>query len=139
MKKTILASFTVLVLASLACLAGATGREESPDGNELQAAFNELPDGDAANGEKIFVAQPCQTCHVDLSVGPAFPGDPPLEMVAQTRRPGYSAELYLYESIVEPNAYIVPGFQDSVMPSEYGKTLSEQELADLVAYLVSLK
>lgn len=139
MKKTILASLTVLALASLACLAGAAGREGSSDSYELQTAFNELPDGDAANGEKIFANQSCQTCHVDLAVGPVFPGDPPLGLVAETRRPGYSAELYLYESIVEPNAYIVPGFQDSIMPSEFSKTLSEQELADLVAYLVSLK
>jgi mono/diheme cytochrome c family protein len=139
MKKTILASLTVLILASLACLAGAVGREGSSDSYELQTAFNELPDGDAANGGKVFDAQSCRTCHVDLSVGPLFPEDPPLGLVAETRRPGYSAELYLYESIVEPNAYIVPGFQDSIMPSGFGKSLSEQELADLVAYLVSLK
>jgi hypothetical protein len=33
----------------------------------------------------------------------------------------------------------VSGFQKEVMPAEYGNTLREQELADLIAYLLTMK
>jgi cytochrome c1 len=74
-----------------------------------------------------------------MPVGPTFPGDPPLAARAATRKSGYSAELYLYESIVEPNAYIVPGFQKDIMPGNADETLTDQDLADLIAYLMTMK
>jgi mono/diheme cytochrome c family protein len=136
MKRTVFASFLILAIA---ILSSSCGSSKAVSVDNLQAEFNKLPVGDAARGEQIFLAQPCHTCHADLTVGPAFPGDPPLAIRAETRRSGYSAELYLYESIVEPNAYIVPGFQKDIMPSDIGETLTNQELADLIAYLITMK
>lgn len=49
----------------------------------------------------------------------------------------YSVEQYLVESIVHPNAYIVPGYLPNLMPQNYGARLDIQQLADLVAYLDS--
>jgi mono/diheme cytochrome c family protein len=139
MKWTVFVSLIMLLLSTLACSLGASGGGGNMSVEELQAEFDKLPAGDAARGEQIFVAQPCKTCHIDLGVGPAFPGSPALAALAATRKSGYSAQLYLYESIVAPNAYIVPGFQKDIMPAEYHETLSRQELADLVTYLMSLK
>lgn len=139
MKLPVFAALTVLTLATLACSLGTSGRGGEPTLEEMQAAFDELPAGDEARGEQTFLAQPCHTCHADLPLGPAFLGEPPLGTRAATRRPGYSAEVYLYESIVEPNAYVIPGFQKDIMPAEYGETLTDQELADLVAYLLSME
>jgi mono/diheme cytochrome c family protein len=139
MKRRVFVSLAVLTFATLACSFGAGEGGKAVGGDELQAEFDKLPAGDAARGEQIFLAQPCHACHMDLSVGPAFPGDPPLEVRADTRRPGYSAELYLYESIIEPNADIVPGFQKDIMPGDFSKTLTDQEMADLIAYLMTMK
>ena len=118
----------------------ATGAAREPAANAIPAELESLPTGDAAHGEQIFmVAQPCHTCHIDVPVGPAFPGEPPLATLAATRRPGYSAETYLYESIMNPSAYVAPGFQDGVMPQNFGELLTQQDLADLVAYLMTMK
>jgi mono/diheme cytochrome c family protein len=47
-------------------------------------------------------------------------------------------EGYILQSIVDPNAYIVPGFPRDVMPN-FAQTLKPEEIVKLVAYLMSLK
>ena len=69
-------------------------------------------------------------------VGPSQAG---LATRAGTRRPGYSAELYIYESITRPNAYIVDTFQPDLMPKTFKETLKPQDLANLIAFLLTLK
>jgi mono/diheme cytochrome c family protein len=139
MKRTFFTSLFVLTFAMLASSCGASGSSKAVGVDELQAEFDSLPAGDAARGEQIYLAQPCHTCHAEVLVGSVIPGDPPLAVRAETRRPGYSAELYLYESIVEPNAYIVPNFGQDIMLDDFDNTLTGQELADLVAYLMAMK
>ena len=56
---------------------------------------------------------------------------------AATTRPGYSAEMYLYESIVDPGAFAAEGQRAGIMPANFGQRMSDQELADLVAYLMT--
>jgi hypothetical protein len=58
---------------------------------------------------------------------------------AVTRRPGYSPELYIYESITRPSAYVVQGFQDGLMPATFRDTLTPQQLADVIAYMMTLR
>jgi hypothetical protein len=48
--------------------------------------------------------------------------------------PGQSAE-QVEQSIVDPSAEIVSGFED-IMPKEYGNTIDSQELQDLVKFLL---
>ncbi|NJN37046.1 MAG: cytochrome c [Nitrospiraceae bacterium] len=50
---------------------------------------------------------------------------------------GYTVEQYLVESIIHPNAYLVPGHLPDLMPDYFGTRLDAQMLADLVAYLDS--
>ena len=52
--------------------------------DQVQITFEPLPRGNAGKGEKIFLALPCKPCHVDLDVGPAFPGEPSLVERAAT-------------------------------------------------------
>jgi cytochrome c len=68
-------------------------------------------------------------------VGPSLGG---IANVAGQMVSGQSAEEYLHESIVSPDAYVVEGFQSGIMPSNYGTQLSEQQINDLVAYLMTL-
>jgi hypothetical protein len=50
-----------------------------------------------------------------------------------------SAEDYIYESIMDPSAYLVEGYPDNVMLKNYGELISTDELADLVAFLLAQK
>lgn len=47
-------------------------------------------------------------------------------------------EGYILQSILDPNAYIVPGYPKDVMPN-FSQTLKPEEINEIVAYLMSLK
>jgi cytochrome c551/c552 len=127
----------------------------------FEQALAALPKtGDASRGQALTVANGCVACHMDPrcpNCGGA-PGwlphslnaTPPDEGIAtraqhRFKDPDYtgsatSADGYLLESIIEPNAYVVHGFEiPSAMPSSFGKKLKPQDLADIIAYLDTLK
>jgi cytochrome c553 len=54
-----------------------------------------------------------------------------------SRVSGQLDETYLRESIKNADAFTVDGFTADVMPAALGDDLSEQQLADLVAYLLT--
>ena len=83
----------------------------------------------------------CQACHsLDGSEKTAGPFIAPtwqgISERAGDRVPGLSAEEYLRESIVDPAAYIVEGYSD-FMPKGYRFLLSEEDLDNLVAFLLT--
>jgi len=84
----------------------------------------------------------CGTCHsiagVQGMAGRIGPELTQIGTVAATRKPGTSAQDYLTESILDPNAFPVPGFPPA-MPPKGGADLSDQEVASIVAYLLTLK
>lgn len=126
MRNLIFALLLLLCLSLTAC-----GGEPAP------------AEGDAATGESLFNggAQPgCNTCH-SLEPGVKLVG-PSLAQIgaeASSRVSGQSAEEYLRTSIMEPNSFVVGGFTANIMPATYDDQLSEQEVNDLVAYMLSLK
>lgn len=106
----------------------------------LQAEFNALPQGDAAAGQAIFTSAGCAACHsLDPEVKIVGPSQAGAATRAATRKPGYPAELYLYESVTQPGAYLVEGFADGVMPPDFKTKLTPQELADVIAFLLTLQ
>ena len=102
---------------------------------EIAAA---LASADPANGESLSLANACIGCHAldpnQQMTGPTWfhVGD-----TVANRVPGESPALYLYNSIVSPNAFVNAGYPSGVMPQNYGDTLDDQALADLIAYLLS--
>ena len=109
--------------------------------------------GDAARGAKLYETLPCGSCH-DISRpwpgGDICPnlGNIATEAARVVRQADYhgrakDAAGYIRESIVDPNAYIVPGPSyrqadgQSVMPKTFGQTLSPAEMDDLVAFLLT--
>jgi hypothetical protein len=48
-----------------------------------------------------------------------------------------TAEEYITQSILDPNAFVVEGFQPDLMPKDFGEKLSDEQLADLVAFLLA--
>jgi mono/diheme cytochrome c family protein len=102
----------------------------------------DLPAGDAARGAALFSqsvngAPACSTCHTldeTTLVGPGMQG---YGERAGSRIEGQSAEEYTYNSITQPAAHIVSGFSNT-MYTQYGRQLSPQQTADLIAYLLTL-
>ncbi|MEK7276927.1 MAG: c-type cytochrome [Chloroflexota bacterium] len=105
-----------------------------------------LPAGDAAAGDALFHGQggggkfPCSACH-SLTAGQTLVG-PSLAGIATrgaTTVAGYSAEQYVHESVVQPDAHVVEGFNSGIMPQTFGAQMTKQELADIIAFLMTQK
>ena len=96
----------------------------------------ELAKGDVERGKKIFMTHPiaaCTRCHVVNGVG--GPVGPALDTIATRKQ-----EDYILQSLVDPGATIAEGFQGKVSPMPpMGVLLKPQELADVMAYILTLK
>ncbi len=137
MRKTMLILFVILSLFLVAC--GGGGEETTDDAGSAI--------GNVSNGDRLFNqatigpnnAPGCITCHsLEPDVVMTGPSQYDVGARAAGRVPGLSAEEYLRQSIVEPNAYLVEGYEAGVMYQTYGEELSEQEINDLVAYMLTL-
>lgn len=90
------------------------------------------------NGQALATANGCIGCHaIDPAVQMTGPTWHNMGDTAVARVPGTGPALYLYTSIVNPRAYNVPNYPNNVMPLTYAD-LPPQDLADLVAYLLTL-
>jgi mono/diheme cytochrome c family protein len=87
-------------------------------------------EGDPAAGEQVFAANQCANCHTLQAAGATATIGPNLDETLQGQDPDF-----IRESIVNPSAQIAEGFQDGLMPTDYGEKLSDEELANLVAFL----
>jgi cytochrome c oxidase subunit 2 len=90
-------------------------------------------------GRKLFQVRGCQQCHsVDGSgkTGPSLLGVYGHEQLLTGGGSVVADENYIRESILEPQARVVAGF-DPVMPTYQGR-LSDDEIVAIIAYLKSL-
>ena len=107
-----------------------TGPSPTPGGNG----------GGPDAGRQVFLAAGCTGCHVVASV-PEANGTfgPELTNVAtnaETRVPGLAVEEYLHQSVLEPGAFVVPGYPNA-MPA--GLVAEGERLDDLIAFLLTLE
>lgn len=92
----------------------------------------------AAQGQKVFQERGCASCHQEDRQGRG----PMLQGLFGTQQPLQDGgvvtvdESYVRESIVNPTAKIVAGFQP-IMPTYQGQ-LSEEQILQLIAYIRSL-
>jgi len=108
-----------------------------------------LPEGDPENGRALSEGiLGCASCHLLSPVGPSWEaGDEPgmgARAALRIEQENYSgsatsAEQYLIEAVVQANIHVVEGYSSGVMPATFGEQLNAQELADLVAYLMSFR
>lgn len=101
------------------------------------------PPPGVAEGRAVFDERSlggCGVCHStrrgDDGVGPSLYG---VADAAETRVPGMSAEEYLRESVLDPDAYIVDGYRAGQMLPTYRDRLSDDQVDALVEYLLSLR
>lgn len=101
--------------------------------------------GNAERGLQIFGqgqadAPPCSTCHQTVSGQVGFSVGPNLAGIAERagmRVGGLTAEEYLRQSVLEPGRYIVSGYRN-MMYADYDSYLTDQNIQDLIAYLLTL-
>ncbi|HUS14421.1 MAG TPA: c-type cytochrome [Chloroflexia bacterium] len=132
----------------------------TPVGTDITQA---LPTGDAAQGEALATTLGCPACHI-LGAGATTTLGPDWKPSAENNNQGIGTRAearitapdykgaatngtqYLFESIVSPDAYIVPGGATyvgpdgkSIMPHDFGTRMSPEMMAHVLAYLQTLK
>lgn len=134
-------SLRPLTLALLGALLLAACSVEPP-----RIAFDSLDFdlADAGSGQKLYnqsnnEAPACAACHsidgASSSIGNSLAG---LADAAADRVAGQSAREYLYWSILRPGQHLVAGYSN-LMYADYEDSLEAADLADLIAYLLTLE
>jgi len=117
-------------------------------GEKLVSELSAPVKGDAENGKNLVMQNGCMGCH--YIPGMSEPGymAPGLANIG-----GYSTAAYLRESMVDPNAVVVPGYNRNAHPNTpwYNEVdgkrqstmppypLDDKSLDDMVAYMKTLK
>jgi mono/diheme cytochrome c family protein len=94
-----------------------------------------VPAGNAQAGASLFTSNGCDGCHIFKPAGSKGTTGPDLDKLAQYAQKANQGSLaqFTFESIKNPGAYTESGYPN-VMPN-FGQTLSDKQIADLVAYL----
>ncbi len=125
--RTGIAASLVCLLALVVAGCGGGGGEEPG----TRATSTAATGGGAENGKQIFIAQGCGGCHALSAAGTNGTTGPDLDEALKGKDAAF-----IRESIVDPDAQITEGFQPGLMPKDYGEKLSDQDLSDLVAFLL---
>ena len=107
----------------------------------LTLGANVTPEQLVAAGEQVYQgAGGCTTCH---GLGTRAPnlltdekGQGPIGARCGRREPGKDCKAYLRESLTQPGAFVVAGYEP-IMP-DMSRTLTPQQIWALIAYLESL-
>ncbi|MDM7917430.1 MAG: cytochrome c oxidase subunit II [Candidatus Eisenbacteria bacterium] len=93
----------------------------------------------SARGEQLFQQLGCNSCHRDDSLlrGPVLAGIYGRTVELNDGRRLRADENYIRESILDPAAKVVSGFQP-IMPTFQGQ-LTEEEIGDLILFIRSLR
>jgi cytochrome c oxidase subunit II len=94
----------------------------APDGKQLFTA------GDADTG-----ATACGSCHTLADAGTTATTGPDLDKGLKGKDPAF-----IKQSILQPSAEITKGYQDGIMPNNFGDTLSPEQVDALVQYLAKV-
>lgn len=143
-KKLLLIPAVLLLLAACQSSPAAEGHQATPPATSARVNAASVHTGDPARGQQLFdTLQPdasvtCATCHhTDTEEPLVGPGLLNVGERAENRVSNRAAAQYLYDSITNPSAYVVDGYPN-IMPTNWGKVFSDDELDDLIAYLMTL-
>jgi cytochrome c oxidase subunit 2 len=116
------------------------------DGSEFNTWLQEQSAGcnltDAECGQRWAATYGCTACHSingDEGVGPTWVGLFGHEVPLADGSTVVADEAYLHQSIVDPNALIVAGFQPGVMPQDFAERLTEEQIQQIIAFIMSLQ
>ena len=89
----------------------------------------------STSGKAVFTANGCDSCHTFTPAGANKKIGPDLDNLRQeAQRAGQPLEQFIRKSIVDPNAYVEPGFTKGLMPTSFS-SLPKAQLDALVSYL----
>jgi mono/diheme cytochrome c family protein len=131
----------VMTLICAVVFAAATLNSDSPEVTPEHYAERVgalLANADPVRGEQLIQEVQCAACHVsgaEIGIAPPFEG---IGTRAETRRPPLGAAEYLYESIIHPQFFVVEDYTGS-MPQNFAERLTDEQLGDLIAYLLTLR
>ena len=92
-----------------------------------------------ALGKSVFASNGCGACHTLKDAGSGGNVGPILDhLPADAKTAGQDEAAYIKESIVSPNAYLVPGFPANTMPGNFAQVLNTTQLNALIAYLLAV-
>ncbi len=134
---------TVLLLLAFLLLTACGGNTA---GNSSTQAGTDS--GSVSEYELLFAQKGCIACHTAAAeteaeqIGPSLLGltTRSATTIAESTYTGKaeSVEAYIRESILEPEIYLVPGYEP-VMPPTYQASINEQEITDLIQYLLTFE
>jgi cytochrome c oxidase subunit 2 len=107
----------------------------------VEEALTSVSDDPVIRGQTWSVQYGCVACHsVDGSVvvGPSWLGVYGTEEFLTDGTTVPIDEAYLYESIRNPGAKIVEGFQN-IMPATIADGMTDEQIADVIEYIKSLQ
>ena len=88
-----------------------------------------------ANGKALFVSNGCNGCHTFKPAASTGTVGPDLDKLSQeAQRAGKPLEEFIRESIVNPDAYVEPGYQKGIMPGTFS-SLPPAQIDALVTFL----
>jgi cytochrome c oxidase subunit 2 len=106
------------------------------DAWKREAGRQTEPGGGGDAGAAVFTQNGCGSCHTLKAANATGTTGPSLdELSKEAQKAGKPLEQFIRESIVNPDAYVQPGFPKGVMPKTFASLPAEQ-LDALVQYLV---
>jgi cytochrome c2 len=89
------------------------------------------------SGKDIFVSSGCGSCHTVVAAGTTGKIGPDLDKQVRpdAQKAGQPLDAFIKQSIIDPDAFVAPGFPKGVMPTNFGKTLKPTQIDTLVKFL----
>lgn len=118
--------------------------ESEADFQAWLEAHAALPSDPIAAGRVLFGRNGCSACHALADAGAIGIVGPGLDALADPASAhasmhGTDLRAYVEQSIVDPSAVVVEGYNDGLMPKDFGTRIPAGELAILVDYLLAQK
>jgi mono/diheme cytochrome c family protein len=140
-------SFLIVVMLAV-FLSACSGADAVAQATEPTAAAT--PIGDVERGRELFETggelfeHGCIRCHsldgtdvVDFFGEPVAPSMQGISERAGARIEGMSAVDYVRQSIVDPNAYTVEGYEEGRMSTALGDIFSDDDINALIAFILT--
>ena len=97
--------------------------------------------GSAVSGELLYDQEfGCTDCHRNGASAPDTVGTLTRirnERLTLAQFADYTVEQYPVESVTRPGDYVVDGYSSGLMPVNFGARMTDQQLADIVAFLLT--
>jgi len=124
--------YKLLILLAISISLIACDNQKPPEITKGEQLFNQARIG--------FVQAPgCILCHsLKKGIQTAGPSLYKIGQRAANTQANMTARQYIYDAIVNPNAYVVDGYRHDLMYPHYADDLEAEEIKALVDFLVKL-